>query len=311
MKPASLPAPLWHLQIRVHHKGTDLVLNLLESLGFQTLGWYECEGSPPSGEEDEQGFPIALEFIVEGYSKQEPDQKHLKSELETLSTLLGIDVPCLLSCQPVDHQDWLQMCYQHLAPQTIGSYYVYGSHDQEGALPPGLIPLHIDAATAFGSGDHPTTAGCLTAITDLQTTHSFHNVVDMGCGSGILAIALAKTWPKASVLAVDNDPESVRVALHNTHLNHCLGIQCLLSEGFDHTILQTKAPFDLIVANILAKPLCEMAPHMRRTLSPEGLVILSGLLERQQTHVIQAYEEQGFHLTRLYNFEKWITLVLK
>ncbi len=302
------PQLLWRLQILTPHLGVEALVTLLENLGLEALSWYECEDAPPSTAEDEQGFPIAETFMVEGYAKTPPSLDDLNKELEMVARLLSIDQPSIQSCEPVDHQDWLSVCYQQLAPRTIGDYYVYGSHDKTVDVPEGLIPLQIDAATAFGSGDHQTTSGCLQAISDLRQSHDFKTLLDMGCGSGILAIALAKAWPKALVVAVDNDPESVRVTRYNSDLNTCPDIQTLVSEGFQKLSLQQA---DMIVANILAKPLCHMAPMMRQAIAEKGWVILSGLLERQKDEVLECYHQQGFTMIKTYPLDNWTTLVLQ
>ncbi|RZI46143.1 50S ribosomal protein L11 methyltransferase [Candidatus Finniella inopinata] len=301
------PQSLWHLQIRTPYQAVEAVLALLENLGLEALSWHEREDADPSAAEDDQGFPIAETFMVEGYTKSPPVLDSLNQELDMVASLLAVSPPVIESCQPVDHQDWLSVCYQQLAPRTVGNYYVYGSHDKAVAVPPGLMPLQIDAATAFGSGDHQTTSGCLQAISDLRHD-DFKTLLDMGCGSGILAIALAKAWPDATVIAVDNDPESVRVTRYNCDLNDCPDIQALVSEGFDQLSLPQ---VDLIVANILAKPLCHMAPMMGQTIAQNGWVILSGLLERQQNDVMEAYQREGFKLVKTYPLDTWTTLVLQ
>jgi ribosomal protein L11 methyltransferase len=304
------PQNLWRLQILTSYQAVDAVLNLLENLSLETLSWYECEGADLSYLEDDQGFPIAETFIVEGYSKKQPDLKLIERELQTLAALLAIPQPIIQAYQPVDHQDWLQVCYQQLAPRTVGSYYIYGSHDKDIIITAGLIPLQIDAATAFGSGEHQTTSGCLTAISDLSRQHQVQNILDMGCGSGILAIAAAKIWPSATVMAADNDPESVRVTAYNSHLNN-VSIQTLHSEGFANPVIHQHSPYNLVIANILAKPLCHMAKDMRQALAFKGFIILSGLLERQQEEVLNCYQPQGLALVKIYNIENWITLVLQ
>lgn len=300
--------PLWHLQIHTPYQAVEAILNILENLGLEALSWYECEDAAPSTEEDDQGFPIAETFMVEGYTRNSPPLDDLNKELEMMANLLPIAPPFVHFCKPVEHQDWLNTCYQQLAPRIIGNYYVYGSHDSTVVIPEGLIPLQIDAATAFGSGDHQTTSGCLQAISDLRCKYDFRTMLDMGCGSGILAIALAKAWPEATIIAVDNDPESVRVTHYNNELNNCQGIQAVVSEGFEKLSL---GQVDLIVANILAKPLCQMAPMMRQAITEKGWVILSGLLERQQDEVLRYYQEQGFVLIKTYILDTWATLVLQ
>lgn len=302
---------LWRLQILTPYLGVEALITLLESLQFEALSWYEWEEALPSAHQDDQGFPVAETFKVEGYTKNPPPLDTLHKELETLAALLSIAKPSLDSCQLVDHQDWLSVCYQHLPPRTLGSYYVYGSHDTPVSVPEGLIPLQIDAATAFGSGDHQTTGGCLQALSDLRQTHNFKTALDMGCGSGILAIALAKAWPQSLVVAVDNDPESVRVTRYNSDLNACPTIQTFVSEGFSHLSSPDYPLFDLIVANILAKPLCQMAPMMQRALAEKGWVVLSGLLDRQKDEVLASYHQQGFELVKTYPLDTWTTLVLQ
>jgi ribosomal protein L11 methyltransferase len=288
----------------------DAVLNLLESLNLEALSWYECENALLSDLEDDQGFPIAETFIIEGYSKKQPDLKLIERELQTLAALLTLPEPTIQACQPVDHQDWLQVCYQQLAPRSVGVFYIYGSHDKDVKVPAGLIPLQIDAATAFGSGEHQTTSGCLTAISDLSRHHQFQKILDMGCGSGILAIAAAKIWPLAAVMAADNDSESVRVTAYNSHLNN-VSIQTLHSEGFANPVIHQHSPYNLVIANILAKPLCLMASDMRQRLVSKGFIILSGLLERQQQEVLSCYQQQDLTLVKVYNIENWMTLVLE
>ncbi|MCX7338420.1 MAG: 50S ribosomal protein L11 methyltransferase [Alphaproteobacteria bacterium] len=300
---------LWHIQIRLNHSGVDQAVQLLETMGMQAVGWSECDDSAPSDLLDEQGFFIAEEFLVEGFSKAEPDYHTIHTGLMALSAVHKIP-QAHLQIAPVDNRDWLSVCYQQLPPHTIGRFYVYGSHNTE-PFPDGLIPLQVNAATAFGSGDHQSTTGCLLAISDFADTHQFSKMLDMGCGSGILAIAMAKVW-QGRIVAVDNDPESVRVVAENSHINDCDPlVEKVLSEGFAHPALnQLNEEFDLIVANILAKPLCLMAADVKRSLKSGGFVILSGLLDRQQDQVLQAYRDQGLFLFKSYHIDQWATLVL-
>ena len=204
-------------------------------------------------------------------------------------------------------QDWVTAVYRDLPPLTIGRFYVYGSHIQD-APPVDLIPLHIEAATAFGSGQHESTEGCLKALSFLDAQQKFTHPLDMGCGSGILAIGMALMW-KVPVTACDNDPEAVRVTLENGHknaVNHLIDAE--VSEGF--TALQNKT-FDIITANILASPLCQMAEDVKRALLPGGFVILSGLLNRQAEDVIDAYRSVGIKLANQIFVGDWSTLIMR
>ncbi|OJW52708.1 MAG: hypothetical protein BGO67_09620 [Alphaproteobacteria bacterium 41-28] len=204
-------------------------------------------------------------------------------------------------------EDWVAAVYRDFPPLTIGRFYIYGSHIQETEQGE-LIPLHVDAATAFGSGQHESTEGCLRALSLLSEQHTFHDPLDMGCGSGILALAMASLW-KCPVLACDNDPEAVRVAKENAHLNHLDPlVEVRLSEGFSAIKNRT---FDLITANILAGPLCQMAGEAVQALVPSGFIILAGLLNRQAEDVIDAYRSAGAKLFDQLFIGDWSTLILR
>lgn len=207
--------------------------------------------------------------------------------------------------------DWVAHVKRELAPVVAGRFFVYGSHDAE-KVPADAVPLLIEAAMAFGTGHHGTTLGCLTALDRLETAglHA-HNVVDIGCGTAVLAMAAAKLWPE-TVLASDIDPVAVETAAANVTANGLGGrVSCLEAAGFGHPQLQAAAPFDLIFANILKAPLIALAPDMGRYCSESGHVILSGILHEQAEEVIAAYKAQGFTLVTRDEFGDWTTLVMQ
>lgn len=211
-----------------------------------------------------------------------------------------------ISSNTLPQEDWVAAVYRDFPPLTLGKFYVYGSHIKE-ELPPNLIPLHIDAATAFGSGQHESTEGCLKALSSLSKENSFQKPLDMGCGSGILALAMASLW-NVSVLACDNDPECVRVTLENARINHLDSlIKSQLSEGFAEIKGQQ---FDLIAANILAGPLCHMAPDASNALKEGGYIVLAGLLNRQAEDVIDSYRSVGLRLVDQLFIGDWSTLIM-
>ncbi len=208
---------------------------------------------------------------------------------------------------PLPQEDWVAAVYRDFPPLTIGKFYIYGSHIQE-TSPEGLIPLHIDAATAFGSGQHESTEGCLKALSLLSEQQFFHHPLDMGCGSGILALAMASLW-RVPVVACDNDPEAVRVTEKNACINHLKDlIKAYTSEGFE--VVKGKN-FDIITANILAGPLCQMAGDAVKVLAPGGFIILAGLLNRQAEDVIDAYRSVGVKLFDQLFRGEWSTLILR
>ncbi|HAU28596.1 MAG TPA: 50S ribosomal protein L11 methyltransferase [Rhodospirillaceae bacterium] len=247
-----------------------------------------------------QTWQIQLLFSVP------PDAAALQTQAETL---LGHPVENFLVVE-LPETDWLREVQVSFPPFSIGRFYIYGSHVKE-PPPTDSLPIMVDAATAFGSGEHPTTEGCLTALEQLARTRTFKNPLDMGCGSGILAIGITRLW-QVPVAAVDNDPESVRVTLENARLNGVLPlISAETAEGYVAKIVAKRKPFDLIAANILASPLVAMAADLKASLAPGGIAVLSGLLTRQEDMVIAAHEEQGLHVQERLRIGEWSTLVLE
>ncbi|WP_417599486.1 50S ribosomal protein L11 methyltransferase [Pararhodobacter oceanensis] len=207
--------------------------------------------------------------------------------------------------------DWVAHVKRELKPVEAGRFYVYGSHDAE-TLPEDRIGLLIEAAMAFGTGHHGTTLGCLKAL-DRLADEGFHgkNVIDVGCGTAVLAMAAAKIWPE-TVLASDIDQVAVDVAEANVQANDLTGrVTCLEAMGFDHPDIRSRAPFDLIFANILKGPLVQLAPDMAKHAASGGIAILSGLLNTQAEDIIAAYTAQGFAVVNRDEIGEWTTLVLR
>ncbi len=255
-------------------------------------------------------------WILEWMMTERPEESFLSAGVRAYAGILGLSLPETLQwdCTPVPDQDWLSHTYRQFPPFVVGPFFIYGSH-YEGDVSAHQIGLQIDAATAFGSGEHGTTKGCLEAMLDLKAQgHCPWNVLDMGTGSGILAIAAWKLW-KSPVLAVDNDPECIRVTAHHVALNGVtLGASALTAacgEGFQEETTQKRKPYELIIANILAGPLKEMAPDVRAVSDENGMVILSGILNEQAEEVLACYEAQGFSLRKKREIGDWTTLILR
>lgn len=210
---------------------------------------------------------------------------------------------------PLAQTDWESKIAQDFPPLVIGRFYVAGSHLQEDA-PVSSVPLTIDASAAFGTGEHGTTEGCLRAIEMLCKQRRFARMMDMGCGTAILALGM-HALTKRKVMAVDNDPVAVRVARVHVRLNRAQSsIRAEVGNGYMHRPARARAPYDLIAANILARPLMRMAHKAAQHLAAYGVMVLSGLLNEQEPMVLAAYRMQGLYLRKRLRVGKWSILVI-
>ncbi len=239
-------------------------------------------------------------------------QDHVKEEYTQNPSTFAIDFNDIdFIITPVAHKNWLAECYQTFPPFTVGSFFVRGSHDRAVPVPKDKIGLIIDAVTAFGSGEHSTTRGCLTSLLTLNENGlTPARILDLGTGSGILAIAARKLWRDAIILAVDNDPESIKIATEYAALNES---QMIVELGDTPTAphVAIHGPFDLIIANILAGPLCELAPAITSSLTQKGTLILSGLLDSQINDVAASYRPFGWIIRdQIVATDNWAVLTL-
>ncbi|MCC6984310.1 MAG: 50S ribosomal protein L11 methyltransferase [Bauldia sp.] len=206
--------------------------------------------------------------------------------------------------------NWVAKSLAGLGPVRVGRFLVHGSHSRD-RLTPNLIGLEIEAGEAFGTGHHGSTAGCLEAIARIARTHLVGNALDLGTGTGVLAIAIARTW-RTPVLATDIDPIAIEVARQNAALNGTLRhLDFAVAAGLSHPVIAGRGPYGLIVANILARPLAQLAPALARELAPGGFAVLSGILPEQASQVVAAYRSGGLRLLRQSERDGWSTLVLE
>jgi len=243
---------------------------------------------------------------IEALFGRDVDRAVVAARLALATASLGMTTP-ESAWSEVPDADWLTITRQSFAAIRAGRYHVHGHHL---AAASGAIDIRLDAGRAFGSGEHETTRGCLLALDWLARRHRPRRALDLGCGSGLLAIAIAKTWP-ASVIAADIDPIAVAVARDNARRNRVATvITAIASDGYRAAALRRRAPFDLIAANILARPLVAMAPALARALAPGGVAVLSGLLASQERAVLQAHRRHGLALRRRFAIGAWRTLVI-
>lgn len=254
-------------------------------------------------------LPDVGPWRYEGYCDGPPDQDALVSTIALTSLQAGCKEP-EFTCEQLPDIDWVSENQKSFREIEAGRFFIHPSM-YEGIIPSGSWPLKIDAATAFGTGEHDTTKGCLLAIHDLAKHFTPENPLDLGCGSGILAMGMARAW-KCHVLASDIDPEAVRVTEYNARQNNLhKNITAVTSAGFRERALNDFAPYDLIVANILANPLKKIAKDLGRNLETGGYVILSGLLVSQETFVLRNYRLQNMTLEKRYRNNGWSALLLR
>ena len=273
---------LWRVALHVPSRAAPAFEAALEPFCL-SVSWFG---------DDDTGRP----WTVEGLAPAMPDPDRLTEALATTAGALGVAPPDP-EVTPLPPRDWLTENFRAFPPVAAGRFFVHGSHF-EGAPPPGCRVLRLDAATAFGSGEHATTKGCLLALDALRhpPRQIPRRVLDMGCGSGILAMGAAKAWG-VSVLACDIDPESVRVTRANAR-NNGVGhlVAALRSDGYRDPAVRAGGPYDLILANILARPLMAMAGDLASVLAPGGLAVLSGFVTRDARTVER--KKVGLHGAR-------------
>ena len=237
-----------------------------------------------------------------------PVENDIEQALSPVANAFGIEIPDV-TIEVVDEIDWVATALISHPPVRSGRFYVHGRHVP--SLHRGrAIDLNIEAGRAFGTGNHQSTRGCLQAIDALAKRRRYRRLLDVGSGSGILSMAMAKRW-RVPVLGIDIDPVAAELATEYSQLNGLAGLtRFIAGDGFGHREIRSRGPFDLITANILARPLKRMAPDMRRMLKPGGRIILAGLLDRHENLVLSAYRAQGIRLERRIRLQEWTTLVL-
>ncbi len=237
----------------------------------------------------------------------EPDRAALFAAIAVAAASLSIELP-EFTIEPLPPVDWVAEYRRATPPVTIGRFFIRPAHF-DGPTPPGLDPIRLDAGLAFGTGEHATTEGCLLELERLRGEGlAVGRALDLGCGSAILAIAIAGLWPGARITAADNDPAAVATAAANLTGND-VAERVDAIEGEGYAGLAGDA-FDLIAANILAGPLIAMAGDLAGRLSPGGVAILSGLLADQADDVLAAHGAQGLRLLNRRDIGEWATLAL-
>jgi ribosomal protein L11 methyltransferase len=263
---------------------------------------------------EDEGLPIAILEVDEDRDIHEVslyadgDVDAVEARVEEILAGLALSRP--IAREPVPDIDWVTRSLEGLKPVRAGRFFVHGAHDRR-KRHSGELAIEIEAGLAFGTGHHGTTAGCLEMLEQVVRREHPRAALDLGTGSAVLAIAVAKL-AHIPVLATDIDPVAVKVAAANARLNHVKAlVETVTAPGFHHPIFAARGPFDLIVANILARPLMRLAPEMAGHVVLGGSIVLSGILDRQRDAVISAYVGQQFRHVRTLHREGWVTIHLK
>jgi len=287
-------AALWRVEVSATQETVRALEEALEPF-LDSVSWFIDE--------------TASGWHIEGYTRDRPDPEALAQAVGVVADAFGAKAPNI-SLEREPSRDWLVENLKLFPPTVAGRYFVHGTHYND-APPLGAIGLCLNPGAAFGSGDHPTTRGCLKALDQLARERSFRRLLDMGCGSGILSLAMTRTWG-TNVLAVDLDRKAIAVTNDNARRNRLSPrIRARFSNGFRSRAVQNAQPFDLITANILANPLCRMAPDLARNLMPGGVAVLAGFYAADGNRVLAAQRAQGLRLCRRFIVDGWETLVLR
>lgn len=290
---------LWRTSFILDDGLAQQVFDRLDEMGL-SVGMFEHEG--------DGGLTVErwrME-IVEG------ERPKLKAQRQRLLDLAGDLIASLpdLAVEEVTEAAWTAAMRREFPPVDAGRFFVHGKA-QANEVPPGRIAIEIEAGLAFGSGEHATTKGCLLAFDEILPRRAWRRILDMGTGSGILAIAAAKATD-ALVLAVDVDPVAVEVAAQNVANNGVADrVACRAGDGFHTPGVFHPRGYDLIFANILANPLIGMADDLAKVLAPAGVAILSGLIDEQAVRVEAAYRRAGLLTRRRLMLDRWVVITLR
>lgn len=295
----------WKAQLQVPRDDAAIAESILEA--------HEVAGMAPSiaafADADDPSI-----YVVEAYFEGQPNAEILR---DAVATAMGDAVSATLSVEEMPETDWVSLSQSMLPPVTAGRFHVYGSHAAD-TLKPGQTGLLIEAGQAFGTGRHETTQGCLETLDQLADVFPISHALDVGTGSGVLALAIVKAWGVPVVMS-DIDPIATATASENAVVNGVAvldelkgqGTLPITAAGMADAAIRRHAPYPLIIANILAEPLCILAPDITAAAADDGKIILSGLLNAQADSVLAAYKACGWGEEKRVTVGDWPTLTLR
>lgn len=291
---------VWHGAISLHLSADELLA--------ADFDWPYDIDPPPTIACNEAGQDGITKLDI--YVAGRPTAALVAHMIARLSALTGTDVlePCFT---PLPNRDWVAESQKLHCPIEVGRFVIFGAHDRDN-VDADKLPIQMEAGQAFGTGRHHSTYGILKTIDWLAGEITPARVLDVGTGSGVLAMAAARAWDghDVSILATDIDPVATETADNNIATNNISGVTCLTADGLNDPAITSEAPYDLILANILAEPLIALAPDIAANTAPGGYVVLSGLLTEQADAVRAAYEAEGLREVRVFLEAEWSILIL-
>ncbi|MDB2414356.1 50S ribosomal protein L11 methyltransferase [Rickettsiales bacterium] len=284
---------VWKAQISADMEDIHIFMDALEDLS-DSLSCFEDENSD--------------KWILCLYSQTEFTNQ-LNAKLALAAELSDVPEP-ELTITPIEYHDWVKESQENFSPINVENFYIHPSWNEDFPDDENIIKIQVDPEQAFGTGGHYTTYGCLQALSYLNNIAKPTKILDMGCGSGILAIAAAKLWTATNIDAADNDPVCVEISDSNANKNG-VKIRSFLADGYKSQKIDENKPYDLIISNILARPLIDFAEDAINCLNQGGYIILSGLLDDQEESVKNAYIKNGLKTVQRFENQEWPTLILQ
>jgi ribosomal protein L11 methyltransferase len=301
---AASKTAFWNIWLLCDDASAGAFADALGPFGL-SVARFEQESDVDFGGDTDPGPRL---WRITALADKEPDRAGIMAALALAADRAGAPLP-EIHIDKLEGVDWLALNRRQFPPLNAAGFFIHGSHF-EGEIPQDKIAICLDAGPAFGSGTHESTQGCLMAITEIMDQERFERPLDLGCGSGILTLALA-SLTGVKVLASDLDKAAVETVTFNAKANGLArSIEAVLCDGVGEAV-RAQAPFDLVVANILAEPLIEMAPDLGEVVSPGGTLVLAGLLSVQEGDVMAAYEAAGFIRLKNICLGKWCTLITR
>lgn len=293
----------WQIMFKCQYADIMKYVIYLESIS-ETISYFEAEETKFVEPKSEDLWMISAHFT------KRPNLEEIQQIINNIAQRFEIAKP-LVKLEQIEDIDWVSKVQENFKPFKIGGFTIYNDLHANNVNLKKHRKIKMNAGRAFGTGEHETTSGCIEAMEKLFKERKFNNIIDVGTGSGILAIAARKIWKKADIMATDIDGVSIETAIKNFEENEALNIQTIVARGLDHSKIADKAPFDLLIANILAIPLIEMAPAISENLASEGVAVLSGITDYQIDDLAQACEEQGLKLKETMIKQDWAVCVFE